>query len=141
VDGGGRFEAEDGTRGFLDVTAPASAAGMLAVDGPGGLLPFGRRHGPAEWRAIRIRLKMAVLAGNFKRAMRALNQDPGQVLVVGGPAGDEELLGVIARSLPYGAAVGRGDIGGTCEGDSLGHRYAVALGLALSPPATASRPG
>jgi hypothetical protein len=114
---------------------------MLAVDGPGGLLPFGRRHAPAEWRAIRIRLKLAVLASNFKRAMRALRQDAGQVLVVGGPAGDEELLGVIARSLPGGAAVGRGDVGGTCEGDSLGHRYAVALGLALSPAATASRPG
>ncbi len=36
VDGGQRFEAEDGTRGFLPVAAPASAAGMLAVDGPGG---------------------------------------------------------------------------------------------------------
>ena len=34
VDGGQRFEAEDGRRGFLDVPAPASAAGMLAVEGP-----------------------------------------------------------------------------------------------------------
>jgi Diol dehydratase reactivase ATPase-like domain/DD-reactivating factor swiveling domain len=134
VDGGGRFEAEDGTRGFLDAAAPASAAGMLAVNGPGGLLPFDRRHGPAEWRAIRLRLKMAVLASNFARAMRSLGQEPGQVLAVGGPAGDEELLGVIARALPDGAAVGRGDVGGTCEGGSLGHRYAVALGLALADP-------
>jgi hypothetical protein len=133
VDGGQRFEAEDGRRGFLDVPAPASAAGMLAVEGPGGWLPFDRHHGPGEWRAIRLRLKQAVLAANFLRAVRALGQDPAQVLVVGGPAGDEELLGVLARSLPDGVAVGRGDVGGTTPGGPLGHRYAVALGLALAP--------
>jgi len=136
VDGGQRFEAEDGTRGFLEVPAPASAAGMLAVDGPGGWLPFDRRHGPGEWRAIRLRLKQAVLAANFRRAVRTLGRDlaqGGQVLLVGGPAGDEELLGVITRSLPDGVAAGRGDVGGTCPGEPLGHRYAVALGLALAP--------
>ncbi len=136
VDGGQRFEAEDGSRGFLEVPAPASAAGMLAVDGPGGWLPFDRHHGPGEWRAIRLRLKQAVLAANFRRAVRTLGQDlvqGVQVLVVGGPAGDEELLGVLARSLPDGVAVGRGDVGGTCPGGPLGHRYAVALGLALAP--------
>jgi hypothetical protein len=131
VDGGQRFEAEDGTRGFLEVPAPASAAGMLAVDGPGGWLPFDRKHGPGEWRAIRLRLKLAVLAANFRRAVRTLGQDPAQVLVVGGPAGDEELLGVLARMLPDGVAAGRGDVGGTCAGEPLGHRYAVALGLTL----------
>jgi len=134
VDGGQRFEGEDGRRGFLDVPAPASAAGMLAVEGPGGWLPFDRHHGPGEWRAIRLRLKQAVLAANFGRAVRTLGQDPAQVLVVGGPAGDEELLGVVARSLPDGVAVGRGDVGGTCPGGPLGHRYAVALGLALAAP-------
>jgi Diol dehydratase reactivase ATPase-like domain/DD-reactivating factor swiveling domain len=133
VDGGQRFEGEDGRRGFLDVPAPASA-GMLAVEGPGGWLPFDRQHGPGEWRAIRLRLKQAVLAANFRRAVRTLGQDPAQVLVVGGPAGDEELLGVLARSLPDGVAVGRGDVGGTCPGGPLGHRYAVALGLALAAP-------
>jgi hypothetical protein len=134
VDGGQRFEGEDGRRGFLDVPAPASAAGMLAVEGPGGWLPFDRHHGPGEWRAIRLRLKQAVLAANFRRAVRTLGQDPPQVLVVGGPAGDEELLTVLARSLPDGVAVGRGDVGGTCPGGPLGHRYAVALGLALAAP-------
>ncbi|MGO8888632.1 MAG: diol dehydratase reactivase ATPase-like domain-containing protein, partial [Streptosporangiaceae bacterium] len=132
VDGGQRFEAEDGTRGFLDVPAPASAAGMLAVDGPGGWLPFDRHHGPGEWRAIRLQLKLAVLAANFRRAVQTLGQDPAQVIAVGGPAGDEELLSVIARMLPDGVAVGRGDVGGTCAGGPLGHRYAVALGLALA---------
>jgi hypothetical protein len=134
VDGGQRFEAEDGSRGFLPVSAPASAVGMLVVDGPGGLLPFDRRHGPGEWRAIRLRIKQAVLARNFQRAMRTLGTDPSQILVVGGPAGDEELLTVIARSLPDGTTVGRGDVGGTSEGEPLGHRYAVALGLALAGP-------
>jgi len=134
VEGGQRFEGEDGRRGFLDVPAPASAAGMLAVEGPGGWLPFDRHHGPGEWRAIRLRLKQAVLAANFRRAARTLGQDPAQVLVVGGPAGDEELLGVLARSLPDNVAVGRGDVGGTCPGGPLGHRYAVALGLALAAP-------
>jgi len=106
---------------------------MLAVEGPGGWLPFDRHHGPGEWRAIRLRLKQAVLAANFGRAVRTLGQDSAQVLVVGGPAGDEELLGVLARSLPDGVGVGRGDVGGTCPGGPLGHRYAVALGLALAP--------
>ena len=133
VDGGQRFEGEDGGRGFLDVPAPASAAGMLAVEGPGGWLPFDRHRGPGEWRAIRLRLKQAVLAANFGRAVRTLGGEPAQVLVVGGPAGDEELLGVLSRSLPAGVAVGRGDVGGTCPGGPLGHRYAVAFGLALAP--------
>jgi hypothetical protein len=134
VDGGQRFEAEDGSRGFLAMPAPGSAVGMLAVEGPGGLLPFDRHHGPGEWRALRTRLKLAVLARNFQRAVRTLGADLSQVLVVGGPAGDEELLGVIARSLSDRVAVGRGDVGGTCAGEPLGHRYAVALGLALAPP-------
>jgi hypothetical protein len=133
VDGGQRFEAEDGSRGFLAYPASAATVGMLVVEGPGGLLPFDRRHGPGEWRAIRIRLKLAVLASNFRRAVRTLGADPRQVLVVGGPAGDEELLAIIARSLPDGVAVGRGHVGGTLAGEPLGHRYAVALGLALDP--------
>jgi hypothetical protein len=41
---------------------------------------------------------------------------------------------VLTRSLPDGVAVGRGDVGGTCQGEPLGHRYAVALGLALAAP-------
>lgn len=48
--------------------------------------------------------------------VRTLGQDLRQVLVVGGPAGDEELLAVIARS-----------------------RYAVALGLALAAPGPVRR--
>jgi hypothetical protein len=147
VEGAQRFEAEDGSRGFLDVPAPPAAAGMLAVPGPGGLLPFGGRHSPAEWRAIRLRLKQAVLAVSLARALRALDdtsaaaglsahgrssRTPAQLLLVGGPVGDDELVGVLTRSLPDAITVGRGNVGGTLSGRSLGHRYAVALGLALA---------
>ena len=55
---------------------------MLAVDGPGGLLPFDRHHGPGESQAIRLRLKLAVLAENFRRAVRTLGHDFSQ-----GPGG------------------------------------------------------
>jgi hypothetical protein len=132
VDGGWRFEAEDGGRGFLDRPASASAAGTLAVMGPAGLLPFDRTHSPAEWRAVRLRLKQAVFAVNLRRALATLGAALGQVLVVGGPAGDDEMLGVLLRSLPSAVAVGRGNVGGTLAGIPAGHRYAAALGLALT---------
>jgi hypothetical protein len=132
VDGGQRFEAEDGTHGFLDRPAPASAAGMLAVMGPAGLLSFDRGRSPAEWRALRLRLKQAVLAVNLRRALAGREERPRQILIVGGPAADEELLGVLLRSLPDGVAAGRGNVGATMPGPSPGHRYAAALGLAMA---------
>jgi hypothetical protein len=151
LDGGQRYEAEDGSRGFLDGPAPAAAAGMLAVPGPGGLVPFagrsGRPHTPSEWRAIRLRLKQAVLAASLRRALTALGEpgtrspagSPAQLLLVGGPAADHELVGVLTRSLPDTITVGRGNLGATRDGEPLGHRYAVALGLALA--LSAGRPG
>jgi Diol dehydratase reactivase ATPase-like domain/DD-reactivating factor swiveling domain len=132
VDGGQRFEAEDGTHGFLDRPAPASAAGTLAVMGPAGLLSFDRGRSPAEWRAVRLRLKQAVIAVNLRRALAGHETRPKQILIVGGPAADEELLGVLLRSLPDGVAAGRGNVGGTIPGPSPGHRYAAALGLAMA---------
>jgi hypothetical protein len=132
VDGNQRFEAEDGSRGFLDRPAPASAAGMLAVRGPAGLLPFDRRHSPAEWRAVRLRLKEAVFAVNLRRALATVGAALPQVLIVGGPAGDNELLGVLLRSLPGAVPVGRASVGGTLAGGPVGHRYATAVGLAMA---------
>ncbi len=144
VNAGQRYEAEDGGRGFLDVPAPAAAAGMLAVPGPGGLVPFagrsGQHHTPSEWRAIRLRLKQAVIAASLQRALTALGEpgtrfapgSPAQLLLVGGPAADDELVGVLTRSLPDSVTVGRGNLGATRGGVALGHRYAVALGLALA---------
>ena len=132
LDGNQRFEAEDGSRGFLDGPADPAAAGMLAAAGPAGWLPFGRGHSPAEWRAIRLRLKEAVFAANLARALQTLGRELGQVLVVGGPAGDDELLGVLLRTLPEGVTAGRGNVGGTLAGTAAGHRHAAALGLALA---------
>jgi Diol dehydratase reactivase ATPase-like domain/DD-reactivating factor swiveling domain len=134
VDGSQRFEAEDGSRGFLDRPAPAAAAGMLAAPGPAGLLPFDRDHSPAEWRAIRLRLKEAVFAANLRRALGTLGGSLPQVLLVGGPAGDDELLGVLLRSLPGDVPVGRASAGGTLDGPPAGHRYAAAIGLAMGGP-------
>jgi Diol dehydratase reactivase ATPase-like domain/DD-reactivating factor swiveling domain len=132
VEDGQRFVAEDGSRGFLDQPASPAAAGQLAAAGPAGLLPFDRQHSPAEWRALRLRLKEAVLAANLRRAVTTLGQEPRQVIIVGGPAGDDELIGVLLRALPAGVAAGRGNVGGTLDGTPAGHRHAAALGLALA---------
>ncbi len=132
VDGAQRFEAEDGSHGFLDRPAPAAAAGTLAVHGPAGLLSFDRGRSPAEWRAVRLRLKQAVFAANLRRALAGRADSAAQILIVGGPAADEELTGVLLRSVPPGVAVGRGNVGGTLAGPSAGHRYAAALGLAMA---------
>ena len=116
---------EDGRRSFLDSPLPSEALGSLVVDGPAGWLAFGPDLAPAEWRALRLDLKVDLVGGNITRALRALDQDlTGTVLLVGGPAADEEVLAAVAGALPSGAAVARGDAGG-----SFGHRYAVAYGL------------
>ena len=36
------------------------------------------------------------------------------------------------EEVPDGVTAGRDDVGVTCAGGPLGHRYAVALGLALT---------
>jgi diol dehydratase reactivase alpha subunit len=118
---------EDGVREFLDRPAGREVVGKLAVRGPAGLLAFDRQHAPGEWRSLRLRLKAEVLGGNVARALATLAESPQTVVVVGGPAGDDEVLASVARVLPDGVAVGRGNVGG-----SLGHRYAVAYGLVSS---------
>jgi hypothetical protein len=116
--------AEDGTRRFLDRPAPPEAVGSLVVRGPAGLLAFHRTLAPGEWRALRLRLKVALIGANVARALRTLDADPRSIAVVGGPAGDDEVLAAVTGALPAGAAVGRGNVGA-----ALGHRYAVAYGL------------
>ena len=74
VDGGQRFEAEDGSRGFLDLRRPRRRRACSRWKA-GRRLPFDRRHGPGERRAIRLRLKQAVLARNFQRAVRTLGAE------------------------------------------------------------------
>ena len=116
--------AEDGSRDFTDRPAAPETIGSLVAQGPAGLLPFQRMLAPGEWRALRLRLKVELVGGNVARALRSLDVMPSTVVVVGGPAGDDEVLSAVSRVLPDGTAVGRGDIGGV-----LGHRYAVAYGL------------
>jgi hypothetical protein len=116
--------AEDGARTFLDAPIRPDAIGALVVRGPAGWLPFDRRLAPSEWRALRLRLKTEIMGANLARAVPGT---PGAVLVVGGPAGDDEILGCVARALPRGTVVGRADTAGV-----LGHRHAVAYGLVLS---------
>ena len=118
---------EDGSRTFLDRPAPPDAVGALVVQGPAGLLPFHRTLAPGEWRALRLRLKVDLVGANVARALRSLGSEPRTVVVVGGPAGDDEVLAAVTGALPAGTAVGRGDVGGR-----LGHRYAVAWGLLTS---------
>jgi hypothetical protein len=115
---------EDGARGFLDRPAAAETVGSLVVQGPAGLLPFSRLMAPGEWRALRLRLKVDLIGGNIARALRTLEESPRTVVVVGGPAGDDEVLAAVVGALPAGTTVGRGNVAG-----SLGHRYAVAYGL------------
>jgi len=120
--------AENGTRSFLDHPAPVDAVGLLVVPGPAGLLPFGAALAPAEWRALRVRSKERVLVDNVLRALRGsgqATQDIREIVLAGGVAADEELVGLLARRLE-GCAVGRADVAGR-----LGHRYAVAYGLIL----------
>jgi len=122
---------EDGTRHFADRPVPAAAVGSLAVPGPAGWLPFARDLAPAEWRALRLRLKRAVLGDNLARLLAAL---PGgtagrDVVLAGGVAGDPEILRVLDRALA-GATVGRADVAGSTSA-RLGHRWAVAYGLTL----------
>ena len=49
------------------------------------------------------------------------------LVVVGGPAGDDEALTAVSGLVPPGTVVGRANVAG-----SLGHRHAVAWGLALT---------
>jgi len=128
---------EDGTRTFLDRPAPGPAAGSLVIDGPAGWLPFSRTLSPTQWRSLRLRVKRKALGDNVIRAVRRLGEQvdlhPGEVVLVGGVAGDGELLRALSTGpdggldavLP-GALVGRADVAG-----QLGHRWAVAYGLVL----------
>jgi Diol dehydratase reactivase ATPase-like domain/DD-reactivating factor swiveling domain len=116
--------AEDGARRFLDAPVSRDVMGALVVRGPAGLLAFHRTLAPGEWRALRLRLKVALIGANVARSLRTLDVAPRSVVVVGGPAGDDEVLAAVTGALPAGTAVGRGNVGAT-----LGHRYAVAYGL------------
>jgi hypothetical protein len=118
---------ESGERRFLAESAPHGTVGWLTVQGPSGDLPFSRSLAPAEWRAIRLELKRQVFATNLARLLAALGERtaPSDVVVTGGPAGDDEILEALNPALAR-AVVGRADVAST-----LGHRWAVAYGLIM----------
>jgi hypothetical protein len=115
---------ETGERYLDDVAAPASAIGRLAVPGPAGLLGFGVELPAASWRSARWALKEAVLGRALRETSLRL---PPTLVVLGGPAGDDEAVTAVSALVPAGTIVGRANVAG-----SLGHRYAVAWGLALT---------
>jgi len=115
---------EDGVRRFVDVPVTADAVGALVVPGPAGLLPFNGQLAPGEWRMLRQQVKRAVISKNIERATNGIDTARDAILV-GGPAGDTELLSMAVRALP-GCTPGRADVAG-----QLGHRWAVAYGLTL----------
>ena len=125
---------ESGERRFLDVTAPQGSVGWLVAPGPSGPLPFSRGLSVAEWRTIRITVKQMVFAGNVRRIMSNTHQfaDPSDLIIVGGPAGDDEILETLAGVVPS-AVLGRANVAGV-----LGHRWAVAYGLVLAGQARSS---
>lgn len=115
------FVGEDGERHFLTAPAASDAVGALVVDGPAGLLPFHRRLEAAEWRALRLKLKLEILGANIRRALSGISGR--ELILVGGPAGDEELLAALSGVLPD-TVLGRANVAGV-----LGNRWAVAYGL------------
>lgn len=123
--------SENGSYDFVsenDMPATAGALGMLVTPGPVGLLPFGRNMQPAEWRIIRQSLKLEIIARNVSRILQTYRDRIGSdksfdIVIVGGPAEDDELLPVLGR-LSEVRGLGRGNVAGR-----LGHRFAVAYGL------------
>ncbi len=121
---------ESGDRRFLQAPAARGSVGWLVVPGPSGLLPFTKDLAPPEWRALRLALKQQVFGRNLARGLLRLaasghgSQTPEAVLV-GGPAGDEEITDAMHGWL-RAQGISRANVGGL-----LGHRWAVAYGLVL----------
>ena len=122
--------SEDGTKAFASDSAPypASAMGSLVAPGPVGFLTFGQNLQPAEWRIMRQGLKQAAIGMNVSRLVRSLEAITGNskdldLVVVGGPVADDELLPVLG-AITGVKGIGKGNVAG-----KLGHRYAVAYGL------------
>ncbi len=126
VEGPQLLAAEDGSRTPLPDPLDGGLVGRLVVPGPVGLLPISSTLGPGEWRILRRRLKQDIIGGAVRRALAGLGRHPVEAIVVGGPAGDDEVLAVLAAVLPENARIGRGNAAGV-----LGHRHAVAYGLGL----------
>ena len=121
---------ESGERRFLDSPAPHGTVGWLVSPGPSGPIPFSRALSVAEWRQIRLTLKGLVFSDNLRRIRQGFETGivPSDVIVVGGPAGDDEILEILGGNT-QASAFGRANVAGL-----LGHRWAVAYGLTMTCP-------
>lgn len=112
---------EDGSKTFTESALSSKLMGQLITQGPSGTFPFGSSLQLAEWRILRQALKFSTVAQNIARLLGTRTNI--NLILVGGPAADDELLPLIAK-LPQVSAVGRGNVAGV-----LGQRYSVAYGL------------
>jgi diol dehydratase reactivase ATPase-like protein len=119
-------EDEHGRRRFLDTPIDGRCTGWLLTQAPSGLLPFTAALSGAEWRNWRLAAKRLVIGGNVTRGVQQVASDATALLLVGGGAGDDELVRALAEQLGHDVTVGRGNVGG-----GLGHRFAVAYGLVV----------
>lgn len=119
-------EDEHGRRRFLDSPIDGRCTGWLLTAAPSGLLPFTSALSGSEWRSWRLAAKRLVIGGNVTRGVEQVAAGATAVLLVGGGAGDDELVRALTERLGDGRTVGRGNVGG-----ELGHRFAVAYGLVI----------
>lgn len=117
-------EDEHGRRRFLDKAIPGRCTGWLLTAAPSGLLPFTSQLSGSEWRSWRLAAKRLVIGGNVMRGIAQVAPAATEVLLVGGGAGDDELVRAVSEQLGRQVTVGRGNVRG-----QLGHRFAVAYGL------------
>lgn len=118
------IEDEHGRRQFLDTPVSGRCSGWLLTAAPSGWLPFTSRLSGAEWRSWRLAAKRQVIGGNVMRGIERAAPGVTGVLLVGGGAGDDELVRAVTEQLGHDVSVGRGNVAG-----QLGHRFAVAYGL------------
>ena len=118
------IEDEHGRRQFLDTPLSGRCSGWLLAAAPSGWLPFTSRLSGAEWRSWRLAAKRQVIGTNVMRGIEQAASDVRGVLLVGGGAGDDELVRAVSERLGHEVSVGRGNVAGR-----LGHRFAVAYGL------------
>lgn len=119
-------EDEHGRRQFLDKPINGRCTGWLLTTAPSGLLPFTSRMSGTEWRSWRLAAKRLVIGGNVMRGLEQAAPGATGVLLVGGGAGDDELVRAVSEQLGPEVSVGRGNVGA-----QLGHRFAVAYGLVV----------
>ncbi|QZH65142.1 diol dehydratase reactivase ATPase-like domain-containing protein [Mycolicibacterium farcinogenes] len=118
------IEDEHGRRQFLDTPVSGRCSGWLLTAAPSGWLPFTARLSGAEWRSWRLAAKRQVIGGNVMRGIEQAAPGVTGVLLVGGGAGDDELVRAVTEQLGHDVSVGRGNVAG-----QLGHRFAAAYGL------------